>query len=167
VTVSIPRNTVPSGTYYLLACANDTGTAAESNEKNNCMASTSTVQITGPDLLVTVAPDPPANVVIGGSFSVTDTVQNQGDAVAGASATRYYLSLNSTRDSADKSLTGTRSVPALAAGADSSGTITVTIPTTTAAGTYYLLACADGGGAVAETNETNNCRASSTTTIIQ
>jgi subtilase family serine protease len=94
---------------------------------------------------------------------VTDTVQNQGDAAAVASNNRYYLSLNATYDSSDNRLTGTRSVPALAAGASSSGTIPVTIPTTTAAGTYYLLTCVDGGGAVAETNEINNCRASSTT----
>jgi hypothetical protein len=48
---------------------------------------------------------------------VTDTVQNQGGAAAGASTTRYYLSLDATKDGSDKLLTGTRSVPALAEGA--------------------------------------------------
>ena len=54
-------------------------------------------------------------------------------------------------------------VPALGAGATSSGSATVTIPATTAVGPYYLLACADDTGAIPETNESNNCRASAAT----
>jgi subtilase family serine protease len=57
-------------------------------------------------------------------------------------------------------LTGTRPVPALEPGAVSTGTVTVTVPTTTTVGTYYLLACADGQAVVAESNEANNCIAS-------
>jgi subtilase family serine protease len=78
--------------------------------------------------------------------------------------TQYYLSTDTTKSSGDKLLTGTRSVPALGPGASSTGTLTVTVPTTTTLGTYYLLACADDslGGAVAESNETNNCITSGT-----
>ena len=57
-------------------------------------------------------------------------------------------------------LTGTRPVGLLPAGAPSSGTVNVTIPTSTAAGSYFLLACADDTKAVTETIETNNCKAS-------
>ena len=39
VAVMIP-STTPGGTYYLLACANDTTKVKESNETNNCVAST-------------------------------------------------------------------------------------------------------------------------------
>ncbi|MBI5195329.1 MAG: hypothetical protein HZA10_03290 [Nitrospirae bacterium] len=45
VNVTIPITT-PAGTYYLLACADDTNTVAESNERNNCKASSTTVQVT-------------------------------------------------------------------------------------------------------------------------
>ena len=162
-TVTIQRNTVPSGTYYLLACADDTGLVTESIENNNCRASGTTVRVPGPDLVVSAVSNPPGSVLVGGSFSVTETVLNQGDAGGVASSDRYYLSLNTTYESGDKLLTGTRSVAALGAGASSTGTAPVTVPATTALGTYYLIVCADGGGAVQETNELNNCRASGTT----
>jgi subtilase family serine protease len=136
---------------------------AESTETNNCIASAAPVQVKAPDLpdlIETSVSDPPALVAFGGSFSVTDTVINQGAVSAGPSFTRYYLSTDTTKSSGDKLLTGTRSVPALGPGASSTGTLTVTVPTTTTLGTYYLLACADDPLMVAESNETNNCIAS-------
>ncbi|MBI4837723.1 MAG: hypothetical protein HY806_00930, partial [Nitrospirae bacterium] len=45
VNVTIPTTTL-SGTYYLLACADDTNAVAEGNESNNCKASSTTVQVT-------------------------------------------------------------------------------------------------------------------------
>ncbi|MBI5194763.1 MAG: hypothetical protein HZA10_00405 [Nitrospirae bacterium] len=45
VTVTIPAN-MPQETYYLLACADDTNAVIESNERNNCKASGTTVQVT-------------------------------------------------------------------------------------------------------------------------
>jgi subtilase family serine protease len=166
--VTVPTTTT-LGTYYLLACADDAGilTVAESNEANNCIASAALVQVKAPDLpdlIETSVSNPPALVTLGGSFSVTDTVINQGAVGAGPSMTQYYLSTDTTKSSGDKLLTGIRSVPALGPGAASTGTLTVTVPTTTALGTYYLLACADDAGisTVAESNETNNCIASST-----
>jgi subtilase family serine protease len=262
-TVTIPLSLTP-GTYYLGACADDLGAVAESNETNNCRASTTTIQVTGGggtfsisgnvstsggggdsgpllpaaplagvtmtltgaasattttdsngnytftglangnytvtpslsgyvftptsrnvtvsganvtgqnftgtatgggtlDLVVSALSNPPASAAAGGSFAVTDTTANQGTATAGASTTRYRLSLDSTITGSDPLLTGTRAVPSLAAGGSSSGTTTVTIPLSLTPGTYYLGACADDLGAVAESNETNNCRASTTT----
>jgi hypothetical protein len=120
-----------------------------------------------PDLVETAVSNPPATVTQGGSFSVTDTVQDNGSVGAGASTTRYYLSLDMTKSGGDVLLTGTRAVPALAAGATSTGTVTVTVPGATALGTYFLLACADDTGAVAESNEGNNCIASATTVQVQ
>jgi len=155
--------TVPmtAGTYYLLACADDQAVVAESNEANNCIASAAQVQVTRPDLMETSVSDPPALVALGGSFSVTDTVVNRGALGARASTTRYYFSTDTTKHGGyDMPLTGTRPVPALEPGAVSTGTVTVTVPTTTTVGTYYLLACADGQAVVAESNEANNCIAS-------
>jgi subtilase family serine protease len=111
-------------------------------------------------LIETSVSDPPALVAFGGSFSVTDTVTNQGAVSAKASTTRYYLSTDTIKGSGDKVLTGSRSIPALEPGAVSTGTLTVTVPTTTAFGMYYLLACADDSALVAESNEVNNCIAS-------
>jgi subtilase family serine protease len=165
LTVGIPATTA-AGTYYVLACADDGGGATESNESNNCLASATTVQIaaTGaPDLVETSVSSPPASAVAGGSFSVTDTVQNTGTAGAVASTTRYYLSADTVKSANDVVLSGTRAIPGLNPGATFSGSVTVTIPTTTSAGAYFVLACADDLGAVAESSETNNCAASATT----
>jgi subtilase family serine protease len=157
--VTIPGNT-PLGTYYLLACADDTLLVTESDETNNCIASTSTIQVTAPDLKETAVSNPPASVKQGGSFNVTDTTANVGTGPAGASTTRYYLSLDKTKGATDVLLTGSRAVLALAAGASSTGTVGVSVPVPTPLGTYYLLACADDLKVVKESKEGNNCRAS-------
>jgi subtilase family serine protease len=160
VTVTIPAAT-PLNNYVLLACADDTNSVAETNEGNNCLTASgsATVTVTRPDLVETTATTTPAAPVRapGTTFSVTDTAQNTGAVASGASTTRYYLSLDGVKNAGDTLLVGTRAVLGLAAGASSSGTVTVTIPSTTPLNTYSLLACADDLNAVVETNEGNNC----------
>jgi subtilase family serine protease len=162
--------TIPSGTavgaYYLLACADATKVVAESNETNNCIASSSTVQVRAPDLIETSVSNPPPTSSLESTFSVTDTVKNQGNADAGASTTQYYLSKDTIKGGGDILLTGNRSVPSLAPGLTSTAAANVTIPSSTAVGVYYLLACADATKIVAESDETNNCIASSSTVQI-
>jgi subtilase family serine protease len=154
---------MPPGTYYVLVCADDLEKVAEINEANNCRASSAVLVVGRPDLVATAVSDPPPVITPGGTFSVTDTVANQGTAMSGASTTRYYFALTTSKTADSKLLTGTRAVTALAAGAPPSrGTKTVTVPTTTALGTYYLLACADDLARVIELNESPNCVASAT-----
>jgi subtilase family serine protease len=159
VPVTVPVTTV-LGTYFLLACADNLGVVAESNETNNCVASAGQVLVTAADLVATAVSDPPAAAVRGTSFPLTDTVKNQGTAPAGTSTTRYYLSLDTVKSTSDVLLTGSRPVGSLGPGASSSGSATVTVPTATVAGSYFLLACADNLVVVAESDETNNCTAS-------
>jgi len=162
VTVTIP-STTPLNPYSLLACADDLNTVAETNEGNNCVVAPSgAVTVTRPDLLGDAVSNPPTTKARGATFSVTDTTRNGGAVAVGTSTTRYYLSLDGLKNSGDTLLTGSRAVPGLAAGASSSGTITVTIPSTTPLNTYVLLACADDLNTVVETTETNNCKASAT-----
>ena len=66
----------------------------------------------------------------------------------------------------DTLLAGSRTVATLAAGAQSAGTTTVTIPLTTPPGTYRLLACADDTQVVAEASDANNCRATAATIVV-
>lgn len=160
VLVTIPS--MSSGTYFLLACANATRTVIESNYTNNCLASSTQIVVTAPDLVETAVSNPPAAANPGSGFQVTDTAHNQGNGTAGASTTRYYLSLTASKTSSSKLLSGTRAVPGLISGASSTGTVTVTLPTTTGAGNYFLLACANDTRTVVESSYTNNCRASAT-----
>jgi CARDB protein len=115
-----------------------------------------------PDLVVSAVSNPPAVVIRGQKFSVTDTTLNQGGSTAGASITRYYLSLDQVRGPGDKRLGGKRLIPALASGASSTGTVNVKVKLTTKLKTYYLLACADDKKLVPESDEGNNCIASET-----
>ncbi len=115
-----------------------------------------------PDLLVSAVSNPPSSLQAGGSFSVTDTVTNQGSGGAAASVTSYYLSTNLVWGSNDILLSGSQSVGALAAGASFTSSVTTTVPSSLSAGTYYLFACADSTHVVSESNESNNCQVSST-----
>ncbi|HEV8308164.1 MAG TPA: CARDB domain-containing protein, partial [Methylomirabilota bacterium] len=159
VIVGIPRD-VPRGTYLLLACADDLGGVAEGNEINNCRASEKAVSVRAADLVTTAVSNPPARATRGDAFTVTDTVRNRGSSPVGASVTRYYLSLDRSRNSGDRLLAGSRPVRGLAPGTQSTGRVVLTIPSTVPVGTYFLLACADDTGKVAEVDERNNCRAS-------
>jgi subtilisin family serine protease len=149
----------PPGSYYLLACADDTRYVIESNENNNCVSSSSVLRVEGPDLVEkSVSVNGP--LALGKTASVTDTILNQGLANAGSSITRYYLSTTVSNSPAGVLLSGSRAVPALAAEGSSAGTATVTISPYVPVGSYYVLACADANNYVAETNENNNCAAS-------
>ena len=76
VSVTIPASTL-LGSYFLLACADDTGLLFEGNETDNCRASATKVQVGRPDLVMTALGNPPPAVVLGGNFPVTDTVQER------------------------------------------------------------------------------------------
>jgi parallel beta-helix repeat protein len=158
-TVTIPLGTL-LGTYFVLACADDTGLVLESGETNNCRASATTVQVGRPDLATTEAGSPPLAVALGGSFSMTDTVRNQSIYPAGVSRVQYYLSLDAIKSPTDKLLSGSRAVVSLAPGGTSSGVTTVVVPANTPAGTYFVMACADDLHQVLESDENNNCRPS-------
>jgi hypothetical protein len=115
------------------------------------------------DLTETAVSNPPASQNVGSKFTVTDTVLNDGTVATPVTTyTRYYLSLDPTRDASDRLLTGTRSVGSLPPLATSTGSTKVGIPTMTT-GDYYLLACADDTNLVIESDESNNCTASATT----
>jgi len=123
-TVALPSGLSP-GQYFLLAEADGDNLVVEASETNN--AKYTPVRI-GPDLVPTVL-TAPSSAGAGSSIAVTDTVANQGGGEAGASTTRFYLSANAVFDAGDVALTGARAVPALAAGATSSGSTIVQVPT--------------------------------------
>jgi subtilase family serine protease len=141
---------VSSGTWYLIANADDERAIAETVETNNTRAVSLLV---GPDLSVTTF-TLPFTVSAGSAITVSDSVKNVGAAEAGASTIRFYLSTNALLDAEDQ-LLGGRSVPALAAGATSTGTTPITIPLGIS-GACYVFAVADGTSVVAEASETNN-----------
>jgi tetratricopeptide (TPR) repeat protein len=124
-----------------------------------------------PNLVESKVSKPPASLAVGQSFEVKDTAHNAGDAKAGASDTRYYLTENAKQSQrnrvqsktnprtspTDILLVGFRHVKRLGPSAASSGKTSVHVPGGTPAGRYYLLACADDRGVVRESKEGDNC----------
>jgi subtilase family serine protease len=164
-TLTVPTTT-SDGAYRVLACADDTMNIDESSESNNCAASPGSVVVGAPDLVMIAVSEPPAAAAPGVSFKVTDTVQNASTITSSSSTTRYYLSFDGEKSSDDVLITVTRLVASLAAGASSTASRTITVPSLTAPGVYRLLACADDLDKVAESNESNNCQASTQTVTI-
>jgi len=151
-TVTIPTTTAP-GIYYIIAKADNGNAVSETKEFNNTKAKLIRI---GADLVVS-ALSIPSSAEAGSSIEIKDTTKNNGPGSAGASQTAFYLSNDTTLDVSD-TLLGSRSVGSLGAGASSTGTTTVTIPSGTPPGRYYIIAKADNGGAVTETYENNNLR---------
>jgi subtilase family serine protease len=148
----IPEGTA-TGTYFLIAMADDNLSVYESHEGNN--ARVALIRI-GPDLTVP-AVTVPTSAGAGSTTVVSDTTSNIGAGAAAASKTAFYLSANFVLDASD-ALLGSRHVPSLPPGETSTGSLSVVIPASTPAGTYYVVAEADGDQAVPETLEANNRR---------
>ena len=148
-TVTIPSG-LTAGTYYLVVKADAGDATVELSEDNNTNSRAIAI---GPDLMLTSVTATAG--AAGDSLTITDTIRNAGGGAAPVSTTRYYFSVNASLEPTD-ALLGSRVVPALAAGATDTGSVTVALPAGTATGSYYLIAKADGPDALSETNELNN-----------
>jgi subtilase family serine protease len=145
--------TTGTGTYYIIARADDGLAVGETNENNNLRFSIA-IKV-GPDLTISAITASPVNIGPGSTVTVTDTARNPGSTSAAPTVTAIYYSTNALLDAAD-TLLGTRNVPSLAPDGVSVGTTSVQIPSNAATGVAYLFAKADVNNAVLESVETNN-----------
>src|SRR3569623_1871865 len=124
-----------SGVLLVVGCVGGSDTGSQLDGGDSLVPEL----VTGPapDLIESVVGDPPASAAIGGTFTASDTVTNQGSADAGASFTKYYLATGTT----PQYLLGNRAVGAIVVGGTDSGT-------------------SGRVSQVAESNENNNCTAS-------
>ena len=155
VTVTAPSS---AGTYRYGACVD--AVTGESDTTNNCSGSVSVVVSesppqTNPDLAVGSPTVSDSSPTTGATFTLSATVQNDGDGPSAATTVRYYRSTDTTITSSDTE-EGTDAVGGLAAGATSPESISLTAPST--ADTYYYGACVDE--VTDESDTTNNCSGS-------
>ena len=147
-----------AGTYYYGACVD--AVTGESSTTNNCSSSVQ-VDVTEPpppstpDLTVGSPSVDDSSPETGGSFTLSATVTNSGDAQAAATTLRYYRSTDATISSSDTEV-GTDAVGVLSASGTSAESIDLTAPGS--AGTYYYGACVDA--VTGESSTTNNCSSS-------
>ena len=152
VTVTAPSS---AGTYRYGACVD--AVTGESDTTNNCSGSIAVVVSesppqTNPDLAVGSPTVSDSSPTTGATFTLSATVQNDGDGPSAATTLRYYRSTDATIMSSDTEV-GTDAVGELSAGATSPESISLTAPST--AGTYYYGACVDE--VTDESDATNNC----------
>lgn len=151
--------TIPSaafGDYSIEICADSAGVVRETNENNNCASKP--LQVTYPDLVVSDVSGP-GTLIIGSSYSISNSVLNQERVAAGPFKVKLYLT-NGTKDYE----IGQRNIAGLQAGQTDTASTQVTIPYFTdpslripTGEEYHLKACADTDSAVRETIEDNNC----------
>lgn len=155
-TLSFNIPSVPTGTYYILFVADADNAVTESNENNNVAYRTLVVNASLPDLRVINQASSPSSGIAGiTSVTTSCVVRNYGNATAGASTLKYYLSTNSTYSTNDTYL-GSDAVGTLAAGTQGSENFSFTLPSGLNPGTYYILFRADANLNVSESNENNN-----------
>jgi subtilase family serine protease len=131
-------------------------TGSVGNFLDNYLDSSLTVKfkMTKPNLIISELTIP-VSANPGENISLSDKTKNQGMGNAGASTTKFYLSIDTMADGNDM-LLGSRPVPALSAGASNTQELNVTIPSGTALGNYYIIAVADADNIIKEYNDSNN-----------
>ncbi|HEY5599703.1 MAG TPA: CARDB domain-containing protein, partial [Candidatus Manganitrophaceae bacterium] len=154
--VQIPT-TASAGDYYICALADSGAVVTESSEGNNTLCSSSTINVPKPDLIMTALTTTATSVAKGGSFSLSNTVKNQGGSVAGNFSIRFVLSPNAViGDADDVSLSPERGLASLGVGVSSAANSTLTVPPATPSGIYQIGAIADVNNTVDEEREDNN-----------
>ena len=106
-----------------------------------------------PDLVVGTPTVDADSVEVGGEFTLSAVVRNQGEGKAASSTTLRFFHSNNSRITPSDSLLGTHPIGQLDSGATSVGSLVVLAPT--AAGTYYYGACV--GALDNESDTGNNC----------
>jgi len=155
---SINLPNVTPGNYYIFFRADAYNYQGETNENNNYSQAIA-ITIGAPDLIVSNATAPESGA-LGGTVSLSWTVQNQGTVEAPADWTDYiYWSSNDTYDGSDTFITSISAAAQtpVAAGGSYSKTQNITLPNQiNFVGNGYLIVRADGNNAQGETNENNN-----------
>lgn len=147
---------VSPGTYFLIFSVDDSELQVETDETNNLLTQTITVQVA--DLAVTAATTP-ATANIGDQISTSFSIENQGDAAT--TKNRFERILLSTDEiaGADDRIIFTRSSTSddpLAPGETLEINADVAIPAQIVAGDYFLLFLTDDADREFESDESNN-----------
>lgn len=109
-----------------------------------------------PDMAARVTGLDQASVRAGAQITVSFTIWNMGTAPAAATHTRARLSVHSTRTAVTDTSLGDSPTMALAVGASTTQSASVTIPARTKPGVYYIWVIADNGNATIEADSFNN-----------
>ena len=140
------------GTYHYGACVDPPGSGDRGGCSEAVRVTVTEAQPGAPDLVADTPSVDETNPGPGASFTLNVVVRNTGEARSPATKLRWYRSDNATVSTGDAEV-GTDSVGALAAGADTDRSVTLTA--TSQAGAFWYGACVDRVPAESDTG--NNC----------
>ena len=147
-----------AGTWYYGACVESV--SGETDTGNNCSVAV-TITVVAPDLVVDSPSVSTSRPTAGGSFALSATVRNQGNAQSAATTLRFYRSTDGTISASDTEV-GSDAVEGLSAYGFSDHSTNLTAPSS--AGTYYYGACVESVSGESDTG--NNCSAAVTVTVV-
>ena len=155
-TVNIPADHL-LGSYYVSLIVDPDNYYGEKNENNNTLVAGTSTVVASVDLVVSnfTAPAEIALSQYATSFSVSDTVTNQGNGTSTQTILGYYLSTDAVITKDDIYL-GSHTVYGIDPGASRATSQTLVLPSGTLPGSYYIGALVDPLDSVSETDETNN-----------
>lgn len=135
----------------------------------SCSGATSGGGSTGVDLIPAALTYTGSSVNKGASLGVTLTVQNLlSDSVSTSFAVDFYLTLNSTFNTASDTHLGSATVAGIGGNTSKNVSASLTIPSSglTYNQDFYLYAVVDAAGVVTETDKTNNTSTISTAAVV-
>jgi cysteine-rich repeat protein len=154
---------MPAGTYRVCLLADSANAIVEANESNNSACSTTSFEIQPVNLRLTDVSATSSPVLPGEPIVASSAVLNTGGVAAPGSTVAFHLSLDAVFGGLDDvALVESRGVSALAAGATSTGSTTLTVPSSLASGTYFVCAQADSAALISEPDESDNAGCSAT-----
>ncbi|HAF28413.1 MAG TPA: hypothetical protein DCG75_05130, partial [Bacteroidales bacterium] len=153
-TFTIPSG-INAGTWYIVGKCDANNEITESNENNN--TAYTQVEITADiDLFAEITGITPFSLIPGESLNLGFRLSNFGTDDAASSDMKFYISSNSTFESANDTYLTSYSCPSLLGGSNSTANLNLTIPGSLNSGTWYILGIADANNVINETNENNN-----------
>lgn len=154
LTKSVTVPSVSTGTRYAWAIA-DVSNVAQQTDYGNDKKSCAFTVTSGADLIVQSLSVSPTSAKVGGSVTVTVTIKNQGGSSSKACTTNLRMAKSSSSVSTSDPLLASLSTGAVAAGATTTLTKSVTVPDQ-GAGSCYIWAIADVNSQAGQSDETND-----------
>lgn len=153
-------STIPGGSWFVGALADDLDVVLEATNGNNAIFSGSALDVVSsedpmPDLEMTSLSFSPSTAVAGSTIQFLDRVQNSGTLSSGTFHVGVYLS-EDMEVTTDDLLIAERIVFNLAIDFGSASSFSTILPNDLPAGDYYVAAIADNRGVVDEADEDNN-----------
>ena len=165
VAISIAPTVTEEGLYYFWLLLDTKDRIVERDESNNSVRSTGPIRVTSEamldaDITVESVEFVPSGTTMGGTFTATLRLYNQGAQPTGSFVCTVFLSSDMALDIAKDHVVGAINVANLQPLGNLEQHAIMSVDTSVAPGNYWVYAFCDSSGVVTEANEDNNIQRS-------